>query len=230
MEWGMFHEGETMVKVYLVLFVLWGLGWLISLTRRRKLTKSMQVFLLALPFMASGGVVYAESAVDELPDITGGAIAVLYRIDTFGSGGQLFSGGHLSSRGAIQYQVRVVNRSGATIQSESLVVVVDVIQEAARLRDVTADLEVLGAHGQTENGKPYFLVPNGGSNELGPYGKSEPFTLEIRNPDLLRLYPPVLRVHGLRRTGSKTIQEALRVLVEKGLLSSEEAQQVLEQS
>lgn len=156
----------------------------------------------------------ASSVVDELPDITGGVIPLLYPVDGFGSGGQLSSGGRLSQRGSARYQVRVKNQSGDPVEADSLVVVVHRIQEAARLRDVTTTdmIEILDSDGVTRDGKPYFRVPLGGQPELEPYGMSEAFTIEIRNPDLLRLYPPVLRVRGVRRTASQDFQDAIEAL------------------
>lgn len=158
------------------------------------------------------GIVGATPSVDELPDITGGAIAVITYDpkSSTTSGGQLFSGGRLSSRQEVRYLVRVRNQSGDPIEADSLIIVVQKIQEMARLRDVTNQLDLPGADGRTEDGKPYFYVPPGGSDELEPYGESEPILIEIRNPDFLRLYPPVLRVRGVRRTPSQDFQDALQ--------------------
>ncbi len=44
---------------------------------------------------------------------------------------------------------------------------------------------------------------------LAPFSESEPFSLEIQNPNLYRLYPPVLRVRGLRITAAQMHQDAL---------------------
>jgi hypothetical protein len=156
-----------------------------------------------------GSIVSASPSVDELPDITGGAIPLLYPMDAPGGGGQLSAGGRLSSRMEDRYQVRVKNQSGDPIEADSLIVVVQKIQEAARLRDVTTDLEVVDADGETEDGKPFFYVPTGGKAELEPYGLSEAFVLEIQNPNMYRLYPPVLRVRGVRLTAAQKFQEAL---------------------
>jgi len=66
------------------------------------------------------------------------------------------------------------------------------------------------------------------SNVLGQT-KSEAITIEIRNPDLLRLYPPVLRVRGVRRTPSQAFQSTLETLVRRGVLTPEEARNAIEQ-
>ena len=161
----------------------------------------------------------ASPSVDELPDITGGVVPVLTYDPGQGtdSGGELFSGGRLSSRGDVRYVVRVRNRSGDPIEADSLILVIQRLQEMAQLRDVTesgdafnGNVEFLGADGETEDGKPYFRVPVGGKPELEPYGESEPIIIEIRNPQLMRLYPPVLRVRGVRRTPSQDFQNALQ--------------------
>ena len=52
--------------------------------------------------------------------------------------------------------------------------------------------------------------------------------MEILNPDLLRLYPPVLRVRGLRRTASHVFQDALQNLVSQGTITPEEALEAVE--
>ena len=62
------------------------------------------------------------------------------------------------------------------------------------------------------------------------YGESELLTIEIKNPDLLRLYPPVLRVRGIRKTVSQTFQGALQTLIQEGVVTPEEAQKAMEQS
>ncbi len=191
-----------------------------------KSTTGFCVLLLALTAWAG---VYAEPDVDELPDLTGGVIPLLYPTEAFGSGGQLSAGGRLTTRQDAIYDVRVKNQSGDPIDGDSLVVVVHKIQEAARLRDMTTELEVVDADGYTGDGKPYFRVPMDGEPELAPYALSEAFRLEIRNPDLLRLYPPVLRVRGIRRTASQEFQKTLQTLVQKGVLTPEEAEEALEQ-
>jgi len=166
------------------------------------------------------GVVGATPPVDELPDITGSVIPVVTYDpkSSTTSGGELFSGGSLSQRGDVRFVVRVRNQSGDPIEADSLILIIQRLQEMAQLRDITeggGDLfsgktEILGADGRTEEGKPYFYVPVGGSDELEPYGESEPILIEIRNPNLYRFYPPVLRVRGVRRTASQDYQDALQ--------------------
>lgn len=187
---------------------------------------SLVAWCLALLVLAIGAPLSAEVDVDELPDLTGGLIALLYAEQTFGGSGQLYSGGRITSRGEARYEVRVKNQSGDPVDADSLVVVVQKIQDA-RLHDLTKELEFRGADGYTQNGQPYFRVPTGGEPELAPYAESEAFTLEIGNPNLARLYPPVLRVRGIRRTASDKVQKTLQTLVKKGVLSEEQAEEVL---
>jgi len=151
----------------------------------------------------------AIPSIDDLPDLTGGVIPILTYDTGKSGGGQLFSGGNLSSRGHVHYLVRVKNQSGDPIQADSLIVVVQKIQEMARLRDVTSDLDFPGADGRTKNGLPYFHVPVNTTPNLGPYEESPPFKLEIKNPNLFRLYPPVLRVRGIRLTPTQAYQDIL---------------------
>ena len=174
------------------------------------LLRAIAFFLPSIALLT--GIVGATPSTDELPDITGAAIPMVTYDpkSTTTSGGELFSGGRLSQRGDVRYVVRVRNQSGDPIEADSLILVVQKIQEMARLRDVTDTLDLPGADGRTEDGKPYFRVPVGGNADLEPYGESEAILIEIRNPDLLRLYPPVLRVRGVRRTASQDFQDALQ--------------------
>jgi len=201
---------------------------------RKKISRLGPIFLLLFLFGHGGvdGRAYGDSSIDELPDLTGGVIPLL-TYDSGGSftgGGELFSGGSLSSRQDVRYRVQVKNQTGDPIDADSLIVVVYKIQEMAQLRDVTTSLDISGTDGNTEDGKPYFRVPVNGQTELPPYGESELFTIEIKNPDLLRLYPPVLRVRGIRKTVSQTFQGALQTLIQEGVVTPEEAQKAMEQS
>lgn len=187
-------------------------------------------FLLACLVPVSGA--FGSVSVDELPDLTGGVIPVLsYDTEgTFMSGGELNAGGSLSSRGNIRFVVRVKNQSGDPIEADSLVVVIHKIQEMARLRDMTTKLDIEGTDGVTKDGKPYFHVPVEDENVLPPFGESESITIEIDNPDLLRLYPPVLRVRGIRKTTSQDFQKTLQTLIQQGVLTPEEARNALNSS
>ena len=176
-------------------------------------------FPFTLTLLLFADLLSASPSVDETPDITGGVIPVItYDPEAATTrGGELNSGGRLSQRGDVRFIVRVKNQTGDPIEADSLIIVIQKLQEMSQLRDVTESgdlfngkIDFLGADGRTEDGKPYFRVPVGGNAELEPYGESEPIIIEIRNPQLLRLYPPVLRVRGVRRTPSQDFQNALQ--------------------
>lgn len=207
---------------------------MIQSLQRNTLTNLCRAYLLLL-LLGYGGVserAYGDSANDGLVDLTGGVIPLLSYDPggSFSGGGELFSGGRLSSRGDVRYLVRLKNQTGDPIEADSLILVVDKIQEMARLRDVTTILDIQGTDGNTEDGKPYFRVPVDGQAELSPYGESESFPIEIKNPDLLRLYPPVLRVRGIRKTASHAYQGALQNLIQEGVVTPEEAKKSIDQS
>ena len=194
------------------------------------LARTFSLLLLISTILSVDGL-YATSSVDELPDLTGGVVPLLSYDprDSQNSGGELFTGGRLSQRLYVRYLVRVKNQSGDPIKADSLILVVYKIQEMARLRDVTNKLDISGVDGHMEDGKPFFRVPVGGKSELEPYGESETVTIEIRNPDLLRLYPPVLRVRGVRRTASQDFQDALQTSIRREVLPPAENPKPLQQ-
>ena len=163
----------------------------------------------------------AAYAAGDVQDITGAVIPILSQSDPFGSSGEFEADGRLSSRGEFRFRVRVRNQSGDPIEGDSLIVVVQRVASADYLHDVTNELEYVGAGGQTPDGKPFYRVPLGGKSELGPYAESEEFLLEIRNPNLYIIYPPVLRVHGVRRSDPERFEETFRTLAEKGKLGPE---------
>ncbi len=183
-----------------------GFSWDSGIVEYRT-TPMAKVLILLLVLCLTPNILWAQTSVDDLPNITGGVIPLL----TFevSGGGQLFSSGHLTSRGEMIYLVRVKNQSGDPIKADSLVVVVEHIQDLRRLRDVTNKVEFPGADGETRTGKPFYRVPMGEKTVLGPYQESQSFSLEIRNPNLIQLYPPVLRVRGIRVTAAQRYQEAL---------------------
>ncbi|WNM57566.1 hypothetical protein [Candidatus Nitrospira allomarina] len=207
---------------------------MIQSLQRKTLTNLVRTGLLLFLLGYGGGSeqAYGDSLNDDLVDLTGGVVPLLSYDPggSFSGGGELFSGGRLSSRGDVRYLVRLKNQTGDPIEADSLILVVDKIQEMARLRDVTTSLDIQGTDGNTEDGKPYFRVPVDGQAELPPYGESESFPIEIKNPDLLRLYPPVLRVRGIRKTASHAYQGALQNLIQEGVVTPEEAKKSIDQS
>ena len=142
-------------------------------------------------------------------------------------GGELFSQGSLTSRSDIQYTVRVKNQTGDPVIGSSLIVVIEQVMDIAKTRDVASRLEILDPDGQTDEGKPFFHLPTGTTEDLAPFGVSDPIQVHIRNPDLLRLSPPTFSIYGIRRTESKQIEDLREALIQKGILSPDEATDLL---
>lgn len=181
-----------------------------------------RISLFTLIMLSSAIVLSAEPTIDELSDLTGGVIPVvsLETPDAFS--------GELTSLSEIPYLVRVKNQTGNPIALNSLTLVVDKILDNAG-RDPGGCIEVQGHDGVTKEGKPYFRIPAGPPSELAPYAESEVVLLRIQNPDLLLLSPPSLRVYGLRRTTSTAVHDLVQTLIiQKGILSQEEAAKALE--
>ncbi len=79
----------------------------------------------------------------------------------------------------------------------------------------------------TGEGKHFFRIPSN-RKDLPPYGESEAVTIRVKNPDYLRFYPPGVRVRGIRRSSEKAARDLVDTLVQKGLLSPQDAMQALE--
>ena len=129
----------------------------------------------------------------------------------------------------IEYVIRVKNQTGDPVVGDSLVLVVDKIVEISG-DDISDRVVVEGADGHLADGRPYFQIPVGDKPDLAPYAESEAVILELDNPDYLRFYPPTLQVRGERRVSSKSVQGLLDTLVNKGVLTTDEATQALESS
>ncbi|HNP29808.1 MAG TPA: hypothetical protein PKK23_12225 [Nitrospirales bacterium] len=180
-------------------------------------------FFLVLAFAASGNPVGASSmGVDDLPDLTGGVVPVVQykHLDPF-SGDDI-----LTSVSEVEYVVRVKNQTGDPLIADSLILVVDSVMEISG-KDISNRVGIEGSDGKTQDGKHFFRIPSTGA-ELPPYGESETVTIRVTNPDYLRFYPPGVRVRGIRRSSEKAVKDLLDALVQKGLLSPEDARRALE--
>lgn len=166
---------------------------------------------------------------EDLQNLTGQVVPLVSsgQTSSFMAGGELFSKGNLTSRSDIQYTVQVKNQTGDPIIGSSLILIIEQILEVAGTRDATSRLEIQGSDGQTAEGKPFFQVPTGSTDDLAPYGVSDPIQIRIRNPDLLRLTPPTFSIYGVRRTETKQIEDLREALIHKGILSPEEATDIL---
>lgn len=176
------------------------------------------VSLMVLAIAASGNPVWATSwGVDDLPDLTGGVVPVVQykQLDPF-SGNDI-----LTSVSEVEYTVTVKNQTGDPLIADSLILVVDSVREISG-KEISNRVGIEGSDGMTEDGKHFFRIPSTGP-ELSPYGESEAVTIRVTNPDFLRFYPPGVRVRGIRRSSEKAVKDLLETLVQKGLLSPEDA-------
>lgn len=179
--------------------------------------------LLIMAVATSGNPLWATSSgVDDLPDLTGGVVPVVQykQLDPF-SGNDI-----LTSVSEVEYTVKVKNQTGQPLIADSLVLVVDSVMEISG-KEIINRVRIEGSDGITQDGKPFFRIPSTGP-ELSPYEESEAVTIRVTNPDFLRFYPPGVRVRGIRRSSEKAVKDLLDTLVQKGLLSSEDAMRVLE--
>ncbi len=166
---------------------------------------------------------------EDLQDLSGQVVPLVSsgQANSFMDGGELFSQGSLTSRSNIQYTVRVKNQTGDPVIGSSLIVVIEQVMDIAKTRDVASRLEILDPDGRTDEGKPFFHLPTGTTEDLAPFGVSDPIHVHIRNPDLLRLSPPTFSIYGIRRTESKQIEDLREALIQKGILSPDEAKDLL---
>jgi hypothetical protein len=180
------------------------------------------VSFLAIAMAAGVVPAIANPAVDDLPDVTSGVVPVVQykHLDPF-SGNDL-----LTSVSEVEYEVRVKNQTGDALIADSLILVVDSVLEISG-KEISNRVGIPGSDGMTGEGKPFFRIPST-RKELPPFGESESVTIRITNPDYLRFYPPGVRVRGIRRSSEKTVKDLLDTLVQKGLLSPEEAMRALE--
>lgn len=166
---------------------------------------------------------------EDLQNLTGQVVPLVSsgQTSSFMAGGELFSRGNLTSLSDIQYTVQVKNQTGDPIIGSSLILVIEQIMEVSGTRDASPQLDILDSDGQTDSDKPFFQVPTGSTDDLAPYGVSDPIQIRIRNPDLLRLAPPTFSIYGVRRTETKQIEDLREALIQKGILSADEATAIL---
>ena len=177
-----------------------------------------------LVIMLSPGVsVLANPSVDDLPDITGGVVPVVQYKNH-----DAFSGSELTSVSEVEYVVKVKNQTGDPLIVDSLILVVDYVKGISG-KEVLDRVRVEGFDGRMSDGKPFFRIPHSGK-ELPPFSESESVTIRVSNPDFLRFFPPGFRVRGLRRSPGESTKELLQDLVQRKVISPEEAVRALESS
>ncbi|MGE0473812.1 MAG: hypothetical protein AB7P17_09285 [Nitrospirales bacterium] len=164
---------------------------------------------------------WADTPVDDLQDLTGGVVPIVQY-----KGHDPFSGRDLTSVSQIEYEVRVKNQTGDPVVADSLILVIDGIQEISG-KDISEGIDIDGYDGTLQNGKLFFRIPSS-EKELPPFGESEPVTIRVNNPNYLRFYPPRMLVKGIRRSPNAAVKDLLESLMQKGILHPEEAAKALE--
>ncbi len=182
------------------------------------------VSLLVLAIAANGNPVWATSSgVDDLPDLTGGVVPVVQykQLDPF-SGNDI-----LTSVSEVEYTVKVKNQTGDPLIADSLILVVDSVLEISG-KEIIQPSQNRRIRWDDRGWKTLFSGFPVHVTDLPPYGESEAVTIRVTNPDFLRFYPPGVRVRGIRRSSEKAVKDLLDNLVQKGLLSPEDAMRALE--
>lgn len=176
-----------------------------------------------LIFLGTNFFAWADTPVDDLQDLTGGVVPVVQY-----KGRDPFSGRDLTSVSQVDYEVKVKNQTGDPVVADSLILVIDGIQEISG-KDISSRIDIEGYDGTLQNGKLFFRIPSS-QKELPPFGESESITIRVNNPDYLRFYPPRLLVKGIRRSANAAVNDLLKSLMQKGILHPEEAAKALESS
>ena len=103
--------------------------------------------------------------------------------------------------------------------------------------------DILGQDGETDDGKPFFRVPVGSSQDLPPQTNSLPASVRIRNKEYLIVFTPSFRVFGQKRmppeprrieatpptpvpapapSSRNSVDKLIQLLIKKGVLTEEE--------
>jgi hypothetical protein len=196
--------------------------------------RSVQV-LVASACMLLAGIytpIHALAA-DQLADLSGKATAFV----------TLRSRDNFSSE--YRYDVTVRNNSADLFVADSLILVLDHITNTAGQdhENLTGEslltrMEIIGQDGTTDDGKPFFRVPQGSGPDLVPNSESLPVTVRIRNRDYVAVFTPNFRVMGVKREPPKqkspaaaattaapnraTTDKLIQLLIKKGLITPEE--------
>lgn len=199
------------------------------------MTRSIQLLVgSACVLLAEAYVPAFVLAADQLADLSGRAtpIVTLRSRDNFSS--------------EYRYDVSVRNHSPDTFIADSLILVLDHITNTAGQdhENLTGEplltrMEIIGQDGTTEEGKPFFRVPQGSGPDLTPNSESLPVTVRIRNRDYVAVFTPSFRVMGAKREPPKqkspaaaaaaaaapnkaTTDKLIQLLIKKGLITAEE--------
>lgn len=178
------------------------------------------------------------ASLDQLTELTGRATVVvtLKGRDNFAS--------------EYRYDVSVKNQSPDLLIADSLVIVLDKITNLAgeekdnlKGESFLKLFEILGQDGETDDGKPFFRIPVGSSQDLAPQTFSLPATVRIRNKEYLIVFTPSFRVFGQKRvppeprrieatpstpvpsqapSSKSSVDKLIQLLIKKGVLTEEE--------
>jgi hypothetical protein len=202
--------------------------------------KLWRVSLAGIIVWLSGPTVLqsAAASLDQLTDLTGrvSAVVTLKGRDNFTS--------------EYRYDVSVRNQSPDSFIADSLVVVLDKItnlageeQEPLKGEPFLKLFDVLGQDGETDDGKPFFRVPVGSSQDLPPQTNSLPASVRLRNKEYLIVFTPSFRVFGQKRMppeprrteatppipapapappSRNSVDKLIQLLIKKGVLTEEE--------
>jgi hypothetical protein len=145
-----------------------------------------------------------------------------------------------------RYELTVRNRSSDLLIADSLIIVLEKITNlAGEDRDPLKSepflnrFDVVGQDGETDDGKPFFRVPIGGSPDLAPLTDSLPVTIRIRNKDYVSVFTPAFRVYGKKRPPAepkpainhaqpgapaqdRQTDKLIQLLLKKGIITEEE--------
>lgn len=199
-------------------------------------TRSMHIVVGSACLLLAQAFTPLLSAATELIDLSGKAAAFV----------TLRSRDNFSSE--YRYDVTVRNNSADLFIADSLIIVLDRItniggQDRENLtgESLLNRMEIIGQDGTTEDGRPFFRVPQGSGPDLTPNSESLPVTVRIRNRDYVAVFTPSFRVMGQKREAPKqkspaaaaaaaaapnkaTTDKLIQLLIKKGLITPQEAQ------
>ena len=198
----------------------------------------LQTFcLVAASLIATEPGAILAASLDQLSDLTGRvqAIVTLKSRDNFAS--------------EYRYDVSVRNLSPDAIIGDSLVIVLDKItnlsgddREGLTGESFLKRFDVLDQDGKTDDGKPFFRIPTGTSQDLVPQSESLPAVVRLRNRDYVAVFTPSFKVLGQKRpppepkqesaappapgtpaaANQKAVDKLIQLLIKKGVLTEEE--------
>ncbi len=175
---------------------------------------------------------------DQLTDLTGKATVVvtLTGRDNFTS--------------EYRYNVSVRNHTSDLLIADSLVIVLDKItnlagedREGLTGESFLTRFDILGQDGETDDGKPFFRIPVGPTQDLASLTDSLPATVRLRNKDYLSVFTPSFKVLGQKRPppepkqapaaqvqpgatptapSHNSVDKLIQLLLKKGVVTEEE--------